>query len=189
MGRKKRGVSEINASSMADIAFLLLIFFLVTTEIAVDEGIPVSLPPWTEEEIDPVEQNDRNTLTVLINSRDQLLVEEELFEVKGLREFGKKFVKNNGVDPSLSDNPQTAIISFKGDRGTSYDMYINVYNELRGIYNDLRDEMGMNKYQISYRDLMAVEVVRRDTAKINDIRKAYPIRLSEAEPTEAGKAK
>ncbi|MFN3939973.1 MAG: ExbD/TolR family protein, partial [Chitinophagales bacterium] len=80
--KKSKGRPEVNASSMADIAFLLLIFFLVTTEISIDEGINVTLPPYSDVPPPPVESNDRNTLTVNVNSRDQLLVEEELMDVK-----------------------------------------------------------------------------------------------------------
>jgi biopolymer transport protein ExbD len=146
MAKKKRPAPEINASSMADIAFLLLIFFLVTTEIATDEGINITLPPYTDAPPPPVESNDRNTLAVNINSRDQIQVEEELTEVRELRELTKRFINNNGADPGMSDSPLEAIVSFKGDRGTSYDMYINVYNELRGAYNELRDEASKRKF-------------------------------------------
>jgi len=181
MGKRSKELTPINASSMADIAFLLLIFFLVTTEIAIDEGITVTLPPYSDVPPPPVESNDRNTLTVNVNSRDQLLVEEELVEVRELREATMRFIDNNGVDPTQSDSPQEAIVSFKGDRGTSYDMYINVYNELRGAYNDLRDNASNRKFGKMYEDLI-------DTASINEIKAMYPIRISEAEPTDFGAA-
>lgn len=182
MQKKKRGVPEINASSMADIAFLLLIFFLVTTEIAIDEGINITLPPYTDVPPPPIEANDRNTLTVNINARDQIQVEEELTEVRELRDITKRFINNNGADPSQSDSPLEAIVSFKGDRGTSYEMYINVYNELRGAYNELRDEAAKKKFGKPLTELT-------DTAKINEIKDLYPIRISEAEPTEFGATK
>lgn len=164
---------------MADIAFLLLIFFLVTTEIAIDEGINVVLPPWTNEPPPPIETNNRNTLIVNLNARDQLQVEEELTDVRMLRDLTKQFINNNGVDPHQSDNPQVAVVSFKGDRGTSYDMYIQVYNELRGAYNDLRDEAAKRKFGKEFTELT-------DTTKINEIKDMYPIRISEAEPSEFG---
>lgn len=182
MAKKKRPAPEINASSMADIAFLLLIFFLVTTEIATDEGINITLPPYTDVPPPPVESNDRNTLAVNINSRDQIQVEEELTEVRELRELTKRFINNNGTDPGMSDSPLEAIVSFKGDRGTSYDMYINVYNELRGAYNELRDEASKRKFGKPFVELT-------DTTKINEIKDLYPIRISEAEPTEFGATK
>lgn len=180
--KKKKVAPEVNASSMADIAFLLLIFFLVTTEISIDEGINVTLPPYTDVPPPPVESNDRNTLAVNVNSRDQLLVEEELMEVTQLRAFTKRFINNNGADPSMSDSPLEAIVSFKGDRGTSYDMYINVYNELRGAYTELRDEASRKKFGKVMSDLT-------DTLEIEEIKTMYPIRISEAEPTEFGAVK
>ncbi len=178
MARGRKPLPEINAGSMADIAFLLLIFFLVTTEIAIDEGILIILPAYTEEPPPPVESNDRNTLTVNLNSRDQLLVEEELMEVGQLRDLTKRFITNNGADPSMSDNAQEAIVSFKGDRGTSYDAYISVYNELRGAYNDLRNESASRRFGKTYNDL--------DSTNKEEIKDEFPMRISEAEPTEYG---
>ena len=175
---KKRKLQEINASSMADIAFLLLIFFLVTTEINIDEGITVSLPPWSTEPPPPVEANDRNTLVVMVNSRDQLLVEEELFEVRNLREYTKKFIDNHGRRAGMSDSPQKAIVSFRGDRGTSYDMYMTVYNELLGAYRELRDSESAKRYGMTYQEVYDDP----DTAKRESIKRVYPLRLSEAEP-------
>jgi biopolymer transport protein ExbD len=182
MARKPRALPEINASTMADIAFLLLIFFLVTTEIAIDEGINITLPPYTDVPPPPLETHNHNTLVVNINSYNQIQVEEELTEVAMLREMTKRFIDNNGSDPTMSDSPGAAIVSFKGDRGTSYDMYIQVYNELRGAYNDLRDEASKRKYGKEFTELT-------DTTKINEIRDMYPVRISEAEPTEFGATK
>jgi biopolymer transport protein ExbD len=179
-----RKLPEINASSMADIAFLLLVFFLVTTEMATDQGIPVLLPPWSDEPPPPVEQNDRNTLQVLINSRNQLLVEEELFRVEQLRDYTKRFILNNGRDPEMSDSPQKAIISFKGDVGTSYDMYISVYNELRGAYNDLRNEETSKLTRGRVELYSELDVSSRADSLVRvDVKAAIPLRLSEAEPT------
>lgn len=171
---------------MADIAFLLLVFFLVTTEIDIDEGINVALPPWSDVPPPPVEQNDRNSLTVLINSRNQLLVEEELADIKDLRKRTKAFIMNNGRDPELSDSPQKAIVSFKGDVGTSYDMYIQVYNELRGAYNDLRDEMTNRKTNGRVARFIDLDPNTRDSLVREEIKLAIPARLSEAEPTKLG---
>ena len=148
----KRSAPEVNAGSMADIAFLLLIFFLVTTTIPKDSGINRKLPPMEESEEDVIIKQ-KNIFTVLINGKDQLLVEDELMEVKNLRAAAVKFLDNNGDnscgyckgdrDPSSSDNPDKAIISLKNERETSYKTYITVQNELVAAYNELRNRRAL----------------------------------------------
>ena len=132
MANNRRGLPEINAGSMADIAFLLLIFFLVTTTMDVDTGISRKLPPMPEEEQleDDSQIKAKNIYVVLINANNQLLVEGELMDISQLKEGAKRFIDNNGLDPNLSDNPQKAIISLQNDRGTEYKTYIRVQNEL-----------------------------------------------------------
>ena len=147
----KRSAPEVNAGSMADIAFLLLIFFLVTTTIEKDSGINRKLPPM--EEIDPPIIKQKNIFTVLLNGKDQLLVEDELMEVADLREAAVEFLDNNGdktcdycqgkQDPKSSDNPDKAIISLKNERETSYAAYISVQNELVAAYNILRNRRAL----------------------------------------------
>ena len=120
----RRSLPEINAGSMADIAFLLLIFFLVTTTMDVDTGLVRKLPAMPEDEeeiIDDSQIKARNIYVVLVNAKDQLLVEEELMDVSQLREGARKFLDNWGKDPNLSDNPEKAIISLQNDRGTPYE--------------------------------------------------------------------
>ncbi len=154
----KRAAPEVNAGSMADIAFLLLIFFLVTTTIEKDSGINRKLPPM-EDNTDPPIIKQKNIFTVLVNKQDQLLVEDEPMEIKDLRKAAKEFLDNNGdgscgfcqgpKDPKSSDNPDKAIISLKNDRETSYAAYISVQNELVAAYNELRNrralEIGASK--------------------------------------------
>lgn len=144
----KRAAPEVNAGSMADIAFLLLIFFLVTTTIETDSGINRKLPPIEESKEDVIIKQ-KNIFTVLLNGKDQLLVEDNLMELKDLRKAAIEFLDNGGdgtctyckgkKDPSSSDNPDKAIISLKNERETSYKMYIAVQNELVAAYNVLRD--------------------------------------------------
>ena len=131
MASSRRGLPEINAGSMADIAFLLLIFFLVTTTMDQDTGIARKLPPMPEEEMqeDDSQIHARNIYTVLINSYNQLLVEGELMDISQLKDGAKRFINNNGTDPNSSDNPEKAIISLQNDRGTEYITYIRVQNE------------------------------------------------------------
>lgn len=173
---KKRGSNEINASSMADIAFLLLIFFLVTTTMDIDKGITIKLPPMPEEDQPPldVKLNRKNTWDVLVNANDLMLVKGKPMSIEDLKDETKRFLSNNGADPELSESPQKAVVSLKNDRGTSYDMYIQVQNELKAAYNELREEESQKKYGLTFDELP------RDKQK--KIRSMYPLRLSEAEP-------
>jgi len=176
----RRSLPEINAGSMADIAFLLLIFFLVTTTMDVDTGLVRKLPAMPEEEdiIDDSQIKARNIYVVLVNAKDQLLVEEELMDISQLRDGAKAFLDNWGKSPDLSDNPHKAIISLQNDRGTSYEMYIQVQNELSAAYRELRDREAQRKFGVYYAELEGVDK--------KEIRKMYPQKISEAEPKKVG---
>lgn len=179
MARSNRQVGEINAGSMADIAFLLLIFFLVTTTMDVDTGISIKLPPIPPpDQPPPPEIHARNVFVVLVNARDQLLVEGEWTDIRQLREKTKRFLSNYGVNENLSDDPDKAVVSLQNDRGTSYNMYIQVQNELKAAYNELRDDEAMKKYGRKYNDLNAEQQ--------KEIRAIYPQKISEAEPKDVG---
>ncbi len=179
MASKRRGLPEINAGSMADIAFLLLIFFLVTTTMDQDTGIARKLPPMPEEEQEkPPEIKAKNIYVVLINSNNQLLVEGEWTEISELKDGVKKFINNNGADPASSDSPEKAIISLQNDRGTKYLTYIRVQNELAAAYNELRNEAALNKFGERYANL--------EKTQKKEIRKMYPQKISEAEPKNIG---
>ena len=176
MASTRRGLPEINAGSMADIAFLLLIFFLVTTTMDVDTGIARKLPPMPEEELqeeDP-QIHAKNIYVVLINTNNQLLVEGELMDISQLRDGAKKFIDNNGRDANSSENPEKAIISLQNDRGTEYMTYIRVQNELAAAYNELRNKAALNKFGERYANLSKTQQ--------KEIRKMYPQKISEAEP-------
>lgn len=202
MARKGRGAPpEVNAGSMADIAFLLLIFFLVTTTIGVDQGINRLLPRYEPDPVVP-DINERNILTVLVNKDNQLLVNERIVELKDLRQTAIDFIENNGdgsctyclgkKDPKLSDSPQDAVISLNNDGQTSYQTYIAVQNELVGAYNYLRDRESKKRYGISFSEM---DYIYNDPAskakegliddlkpKVEKIQELVPLRLSEAEP-------
>ncbi|MBT5152282.1 MAG: biopolymer transporter ExbD [Flavobacteriales bacterium] len=193
MARNKRAIPEINAGSMADIAFLLLIFYLVTTTMDTDKGINRKLPPWDEELVeDPPPIKERNIFTVLVNSNDQLLVEDEYLEISQLREKAMEFIDNNGDGSctyckgfkvsTSSDNPDKAVISLQNDRGTSYGMYVKVQNELVAAYEDLREKYAEEEYGKSYRGMDEEE----DKDLLREIKKAYPQKISEAEPLNIG---
>ncbi|MBA7538483.1 hypothetical protein ES705_30759 [subsurface metagenome] len=190
----KREVQEINAGSMADIAFLLLIFFLVATTMDIDSGISRKLPamPEDEELEDDQEVRERNVFVVLINKNDQLFVEREVIEVSELKEKTKEFFVNPNDDPDLSEkNPATVdffgdimvskgIISLRNDIGTSYGKYIAVQNELAAAVNELRNEACMLKFGRKYQDLDPLNTTEK--SMIDAIRKVYPMAISEAEP-------
>lgn len=187
---KRRGIPEINAGSMADIAFLLLIFFLVTTTMDTDTGLTRKLPPPLPPEEEPPELKERNLFEVLVNANDQLLVEDEPMLVTQLREEAKKFIKNeydreNLPEKESKDIPffgnyrvTKGIVSLQNDRGTSYEMYIKVQNELVGAYNELRDELANKKFGKNYDDL--------PDPKQEAIKEIYQQRISEAEPKRIG---
>ncbi len=188
----KRAAPEINAGSMADIAFLLLIFFLVTTTMDVDTGITRKLPPPVENKNENVDVKDRNVLKVLINSHDLLLVNGKPGNVSNLAEKVKDFMAihlNNKAYPEVQEKyiPELGkkvlmtkgIISLKNDRGTSYEMYIKVQNELARAFNDMKDEQSLKYYGIKYDQLM-------DDKKVKIINKLVPVRVSEAEPENVG---
>jgi len=179
MARKSRALPEINAGSMADIAFLLLIFFLVTTTMDSDSGITIKLPPWEEtlpEKPPPIKA--RNVLEVLVNSNNQLLVEGDVLRVNQLRDKTKKFITNEGLDPNMSVSPEKAVISLKNDRGTSYVTYISVQNELKAAYREVREEYSMTKFGRKLNDLNSVQQ--------EEVKEKYPQKISEAEPENVG---
>ena len=189
----KRKCPEINASSMADIAFLLLIFFLVTTTMSVDKGLSRRLPAPLPENMEKqsVEVNKRNTFIVLLNSNNQLLVQGEFLNVKDLREKAKVFIKNDFNDPNMPvkkpmdveffgtvEVTKDHIISLQNDRMTQYQAYIEVQNELVAAYNELRDELSRAKFGMAYESL--------DEERQKAIQKIYPQKISEAEPKNYG---
>ena len=177
MARNNRSTPEINAGSMADIAFLLLIFFLVTTTMDVDTGIARKLPVLDDtQQPEDMQGNARNIYEVYVNKKDKLLVEDEEMDIEDLRSGAKEFLNNNGKNPALSDSPDKAIISLVNSRGTSYEMYIAVQNELTAAYNELRDDEAIRKYSLNYTELP------KDKQK--EIRKMYPMKISEAPPGE-----
>lgn len=197
----KRAAPEVNAGSMADIAFLLLIFFLVTTTIEKDSGINRKLPPM-EDNTEPPVIKQKNIFTVLVNKKDDLLVEDEPMAIKDLRQAAIEFLDNNGdgsckfckgkKDEKSSDNPDKAIISLKNDRETSYAAYISVQNELVAAYNVLRNrraleigasrgfpKMNFSEMQALYDDVRWNGNKKKLKALIDQIKVEIPQKLSE----------
>ncbi|MFO8054621.1 MAG: biopolymer transporter ExbD [Bacteroidales bacterium] len=192
----RRGFQEINAGSMADIAFLLLIFFLVTTTMDVDRGITRRLPPPVpEDEIDDIEVKERNVFVVLVNQADRLLVGKQTskkpMDISQLRPAAKDFLSIHPDNPEYPEvetetieglgevKTSKGVISLQNDRGTSYKMYIQVQNELAAAVRELRDEMAMKHYGKRYDQL-------KDDVAIKAIKEAIPVAISESEPKNVG---
>lgn len=218
MARKKRELQEINASTMADIAFLLLVFFLVTTTMDTDWGIARLLPPPDDIVVDPPKIKERNVFVVLVNANDQLLAEGELVDIAQLKDKAIEFISNPDGKESLPEKifvsraeakqkvaeyenvtDQAAkeelvkwknrlkaaevigdyweskqVISLQNDRGTSYEMYIKVQNELASAYRELRDKMAHEKFNKPFTQL--------EKEQADAIKEVYSQRISEAEP-------
>lgn len=232
----RRALQEINAGSMADIAFLLLIFFLVTTTMDQDIGILRQLPPPVpEDQPDPPEVKQRNVYEVLVNSNNQLLVEGQRMDIRDLKAGAIEFYTNPTNSPDLpqltrvtrttvqenltlirqalaqnptssdlkaklkqwenkqnaveligeyDELPSSALISLQNDRGTSYETYIAVQNELSSAVNELRNTLSEEKFGVKYSELNTAKA--EDKPMIKAIRAVYPQRISEAEPKDLG---
>ncbi len=173
----KRELPEVNASSMADIAFLLLTFFLVATSINVDKGVRTKLPPPKKEDQLPVEVNMRNVFVIQVDSDGRLLIEDEIFmeknQIPEIREMIKKFIINNGDGSckecyytnnegkaiqgerrtNLSERPSDAVVLLKNKNTTPYRVYLSVFNEIKAAYSELREDVAQRRYGRSYLDL------------------------------------
>lgn len=175
--KKTKGEAEVPSSSLADIAFLLLIFFLVVTTIDVDTGIGLVLPPLSDEPPPPI--RERNMLKILVNNQGLILINESPAALRDVKDLVIRFVDNNGEDEELSESPQMAIVSIKTDRNTPYDIYIDMLDEVMGAYRELRDAearvRGFRSYEQykTYVDERGLE---------DEIREMYPQKISEAEP-------
>lgn len=204
----RRENPEINAGSMADIAFLLLIFFLVTTTMDVDSGVSKKLAEKPPIDFVPPIIKEKNIFEISINRNNDLFVEGEIMELKDLRKATMAFIDNgggegkeeNGVktgpctyckgerDPESSDHPNKAIISVESDRGTEYGTYVSVQNELLAAYSELRNRLSQEKYGMSFTELEKAfkDSARKDESlrkKVKDIKNSYPQVISDTDPT------
>ena len=182
ISKKQRREAEIPTSSMADIAFLLLIFFLVTTTIDVDTGIGMTLPPELDPEVEPPPVKERNILKILINTQGQVLIENEPSAIARVREEVRKHVTNNGADPGYAENPNKAVVSIKTDRQTPYNMYIQALDEVWMAYFELWDAEARNLGHANYQEFRA-SLLPGDE---NPIREKIPAQISLAEPDVGG---
>ena len=193
MAKGKRKVPDINSSSTADIAFLLLIFFLITTSMDTDRGLARLLPPPPEDQdqdnTDKIKE--RNVLQVYLNKDDALMCGNDYIGVDQLRQKAKEFIANVANAENMPEKTQKNVeffgtcmvndkhvISLQNDRGTSYQAYIDVQNELAAAYNELRDDISKKKFGKAFMDL------NEDEQKA--VQMIYPQKISEAEPKNYG---
>lgn len=189
----KRKVPGLNSSSTADIAFILLIFFLITTSMDTDRGLAVRLPnPPEENQQDPPKIRERNSMVVYVNMNNQIMVtvkkKSQECEISEIREIAKEFIANPNNDPDLPELipvelpapfgvqsvTKNHVISFQTDRATNYDTYFQVENELYGAYNELRDDLAKKTFGRPYKECSEDEQLA--------CRQYYKCVISEAEP-------
>lgn len=197
MAGNKRKVQEINAGSMADIAFLLLIFFLVATTMNTDTGLVRVLPPMPPEDVklEDIKVKDRNVLLVFVSPGGNIMVRDEEMQIQGVTEKAKEFILNPMDDENLPEKKETelelpdgskwvypvseGVVSLQTTRDTNYDVYIMVQNELTRAFNEVRDQVAMAKFGAKFADL--------PEEQRSVITKAVPLKVSEAEPRKANK--
>jgi biopolymer transport protein ExbD len=193
MARKKRKVPQVNSTSTADIAFMMLLFFLLTSSMDTDRGLPRRLPPPVpkDQKNQDVDIKKRNILVVLINSTNQVLCGTDYIQLNQLKDRIKEFVENPTNDehkpekievdaPYFGNRMVTKnhVISLQNDRGTSYQSYIDVQNEIAAAYNELRDDISQQKFGKKF--------VSLDEEQQKAVQLIYPQKISEAEPKNYG---
>lgn len=192
MATDKRKIQEINAGSMADIAFLLLIFFLVATTMNVDTGLVRVLPPMPDPNVkkEDIKVKERNLFPVLVAGNGTIMAKGEQIDIRRLKDKAKEFVLNPLDDENLPEKEvkelelpdgsmwaypiSQGVISLQTTRDTNYQVYIMVQNELTRAFNEIRDEVAMRKFGANFADL--------NEDQRNVVTKAVPLKISEAEP-------
>ena len=183
----------LNTTSTGDIAFLLLIFFLVATTMDVDKGIQRRLPPMPDEnqKQQDIKVNRRNIVVVRINAQDRILAGGTPMDITQVKDQIKEFITNPANSESLPEKEMKdiegfgqyavskGVVSLQNDRGTSYSAYLRVQNEIVKAFNEIRDEFAMLNYGSKYADL--------DEEKQRIVRDAVPQSISEAEPKDVSK--
>ena len=187
----------INGSSMADVSFIILIFFLMVTTMGSEFGLIRQLPPWVEQ--NPKDTGDkinrRNVFIVGINQQNNMFVQDQYKEISDLRAMAKDFFNINNTGDEYPEKEtkelpligtinvnKTAIVSLQNDRGTAYKIYIQAQNELTAAINELRNEFCIQKFGNKYED--CTEEQREVVGK-----QVYPMAISEAEPKDVSKNK
>ena len=173
--RSRRPISKLNTSSIADIAFLALVFFLLTSAKPEEKGFPMKLQPYTYcGMIDYVEIKKRNVLFVTVKERNQLFVNERPASPLHLAEVTRLFITNPHQDSTLAKSPKKALVQFSYQKETSYDTFIQIYNELKRAYHEIWEEEALIRYGFHYKSL--------DNDKKRAIHRDFPLVISEVEP-------
>lgn len=193
MGKKKRGMPGLNTSSTADISFMLLIFFLVTTSMDTDQGLGRTLPkpPEEDQKNNEIKVKERNILNIRINRDNMLMIGDDYVSVQEVKDRAKEFIANPEDKPNLPEKrpkkvkllgqmmvTENHVISVQTDRGTSYWVYFTVQDALVSAYNELRDELAKEQFGYKYEFLT--------NEQQEAIREVYPQKISEAEPKKYG---
>ena len=194
MGKKKRKMPGLNTSSTADISFMLLIFFLVTTSMDTDQGLARTLPkpPEDDQLNNEIKVKERNILNIRINKDNYVMIGEDYASLEDVKERAKEFIKNENDSPNMPERKpkkikelgktrmvtENHVISVQTDRGTDYGVYFAVQDALVAAYNELRDEISKQEFGFRY------EFLTKDQQKA--IREIYPQKISEAEPKKYG---
>lgn len=191
----KRKVPGLNSSSTADISFMLLIFFLVTTSMDTDQGLGRTLPkpPEDDQKNNEIKVKERNILNIRINKDNYLMIGDDYVSVDEVKERAKEFIQNKDNKPNLPELKmknckllgkrmvtENHVISVQTDRGTSYGVYFAVQDALVAAYNELRDELAKQEFGYKYQFCTKEQQ--------ESIREVYPQKISEAEPKKYGKA-
>ena len=189
---KNKNIPEINASSQADIAFTVLIFFLVVSTMDIDTGLVRMLPPMADPNVkqEDIKVKERNLLLVFVSGSGNIMAGGKVIQLSALKDKAKEFILNPANDKNLPEKKDTKIdmpdgskwvypvsegvISLQNTRDTSYQVYIQVQNELTRAFNEVRDEVAMVKFGKIFNDL------NEEERKV--ITKAIPMKISEAEP-------
>ena len=175
--KRKKEDPEIPSASLADIAFLLLIFFLVTTTIDVDTGIGLVLPPPPKPNQKPPPIKQRNMLKILVNAQGDILINDKPASISQVQQKVENFVDNFGKDPNLSESPDKAVVSLNTDSKTPYRIYIHMLDKVKGAYHELRNKRSRQVYGVSFDELKG--------PKKKAIQKYFPEKISEAEPNKS----
>ncbi|MDR1980073.1 MAG: gluconate 2-dehydrogenase subunit 3 family protein [Tannerellaceae bacterium] len=197
MAKKKKKTPSINGTSSADIAFMLLLFFLLTSSMDTDKGLPRRLPPPVpkdQKDKEDVDIKKRNLMVVLINTANEVLCNNEVIDIRQLKDKVKEFVENPYNDEHRPEKievdvpyfgnmlvTKNHVISLQNDRGTEYQAYIGVQNELAAAYNELRNDVSKKKFGKAFAEL---EKEQQDA-----VIQIYPQKISEAEPRNYGGVK